>query len=186
MKVAWQDRSHDMPISVYRRENAKAKPAEGDTRHDRATYNRVIGMAECAWLEHAVGVLVVGRNKAFVAIDGHRPVSMHENDHASSALSQVNMEPALGAVPDHAEPSACTYTCCPCDVDKALCNAKYSEPATVVFAFPCSLDKTGYTAETAGSKRVEYTWLRGGRGHLKIETRLRGERFESVRGECAI
>ena len=139
-----------MPISVYRRENAKAKPAEGDTRHDRAAYNRVIGMAECAWLEHAVGVLVVGRNKAFVAIDGHRPVSMHENDHASSALSQVNMEPALGAVPDHAEPSACTYTCSPCDVDKALCNApKYSEPATVVFASPCSLDKTGYKAETA-------------------------------------
>ena len=28
--------------------------------------------------------------------------------------------------------------------------------------------------------------LRGGRGHLKIETRVRGKRFESVRGECAI
>ena len=79
-----------MPISVYRRENAKAKSAEGDTRHDRATYNRVIGITECAWLEHAVGVLVVGRNETFVAIDGHRPVSMHENDKALSALSQVN------------------------------------------------------------------------------------------------
>ena len=149
--------SNNMPIRVYRRENAK--PAEGEpakaktsslpghalfpdaelddahaqvihvvefteryTRNDRAIYNRAIGVAECAWLEHAIGVttttiLVVGRDKTFVAIDGPRPVSMHENDQASSALSKVNTEPVLGAVPDHAEPSAC----CPCD--KALCNA---------------------------------------------------------------
>jgi hypothetical protein len=31
-----------------------------------------------------------------------------------------------------------------------------------------------------------YTGLCGGLGHLKIETRLRGERFESVMGECVI
>ena len=28
--------------------------------------------------------------------------------------------------------------------------------------------------------------IRGGLGHPKIETRLRGERFESVMGECVI
>ncbi len=36
-------------------------------------------------------------------------------------------------------------------------------------------------AKTEGSKLLAYTGLCGGRGHLKIETRLRGERFESVR-----
>ncbi len=41
-------------------------------------------------------------------------------------------------------------------------------------------------AKTEGSKRLAYTGFRGGRGHLKIVTKLRGERFESVRGECAI
>jgi hypothetical protein len=40
--------------------------------------------------------------------------------------------------------------------------------------------------ETEGFKRLVYTGLSGGRGHLKIETRLRGERFESERGECVI
>ena len=69
-----------MPIRVYRRENAKndesvkkfSRPAlapfpdhdqldgilvvEFIESHDRATYNRAIGMAECAWLaEHAAG-----------------------------------------------------------------------------------------------------------------------------------
>ncbi len=153
-----------MPIRVYRRENAK--PADGerakaktssvpgqhqlddthvihvvefierDTRHDRAIYNRAMGVAECAWLEHAVGVtttaiLVVGRDTTFVAIDDPRPVSMHRNDRASSALSKVNTEPVLGAVPDHAEPSAC----CPCVADKALCNApKYSESRQLSFS----------------------------------------------------
>jgi len=41
-------------------------------------------------------------------------------------------------------------------------------------------------AKSERSKRLTYTGLCGGRGHLKIETRLRGERFESVRGACAI
>jgi hypothetical protein len=40
-------------------------------------------------------------------------------------------------------------------------------------------------AKTEGSKLLAYTGLRGGRGHLKIKTRLRGEMFESVRGECS-
>ena len=66
------------------------------TRNDRAIYNRAIGVAECAWLEHAVAVttttiLVVGRDKTFVAIDGPRPVSMHENDRATSALSALQL-----------------------------------------------------------------------------------------------
>ena len=35
-------------------------------------------------------------------------------------------------------------------------------------------------SKTEGSKRFGYTGFREGRRHLKIETRLRGERFESV------
>ncbi len=37
-----------------------------------------------------------------------------------------------------------------------------------------------------GSTHLTYTGLHGGQEHLKIETRLRGERFESVKGECVI
>ena len=37
-----------------------------------------------------------------------------------------------------------------------------------------------------GSTRHEYTGLRWGLEHIKIETRLRDERFESVKGECVI
>jgi hypothetical protein len=37
-----------------------------------------------------------------------------------------------------------------------------------------------------GSTRLAYTGLRGGLEHLKIETRLIDERFESVMGECVI
>jgi hypothetical protein len=37
-----------------------------------------------------------------------------------------------------------------------------------------------------GSTRLTYTGLRGGLEHLKIETRLRDERFESVKGECVM
>ncbi len=33
---------------------------------------------------------------------------------------------------------------------------------------------------------LSHTGLRGGLEHLKIDTRLRGERFESVKGECVI
>ena len=38
-------------------------------------------------------------------------------------------------------------------------------------------------AKAEGSTRLAYTGLCGGLEHLKIETRLRGERFESVKGE---
>ena len=41
-------------------------------------------------------------------------------------------------------------------------------------------------AKIEGSKRLTCTGLIGGRGHLTIDTRLRGERFENVRGECVI
>ena len=40
--------------------------------------------------------------------------------------------------------------------------------------------------KTEGSTRLAYTGLCGGLGHLKIETRLRDERFESVKGEYVI
>jgi hypothetical protein len=40
--------------------------------------------------------------------------------------------------------------------------------------------------KTEGSTRLAYTGLCGELGHLKIETRLRGERFERVMGECVI
>ena len=41
-------------------------------------------------------------------------------------------------------------------------------------------------AKTEGSTRLTYNRLRGGLRHLKIETRLTGERFEHVMGECVI
>ena len=37
-----------------------------------------------------------------------------------------------------------------------------------------------------GSTRLGYTGSRGGLEHLKIETRLRGERVGSVKGECVV
>ncbi len=37
-----------------------------------------------------------------------------------------------------------------------------------------------------GSTRLSYTGLCGGLEHLKIETRLKDESFESVQGECVI
>ena len=40
--------------------------------------------------------------------------------------------------------------------------------------------------KTDGSTWLTYTGLFGGLEHLKIETRLRGERFESVKGEYSI
>ncbi len=41
-------------------------------------------------------------------------------------------------------------------------------------------------AKAEGSTRLVYAGLCGGLEHLKIETRLRDERFESVKGECVI
>ena len=40
--------------------------------------------------------------------------------------------------------------------------------------------------KSEGSTLLTYTGLRGGLEHLKIETRLRDERFESVKGECVM
>jgi hypothetical protein len=41
-------------------------------------------------------------------------------------------------------------------------------------------------ATPEGSTRLGYTGFRGGLEHLKIETRLKGERFESAKGECEL
>jgi hypothetical protein len=41
-------------------------------------------------------------------------------------------------------------------------------------------------AKTEGSTRLVYNGSFGGLEHLKIQTRLRGERFENVKGECTI
>ena len=41
-------------------------------------------------------------------------------------------------------------------------------------------------AKAEGSRRLAYNGLREGLEHLKIKTRLRGGRFESVKGECVI
>ena len=40
--------------------------------------------------------------------------------------------------------------------------------------------------KTEGPTHFTYTGLDGGLGHLKIQTRLRDERFGSVMGECVI
>ena len=52
--------------------------------------------------------------------------------------------------------------------------------------YMCVGTKSLSKPKTEESTRLTYTGLWGGVGHLKIETRLRGERFESVMGECAI
>jgi hypothetical protein len=41
-------------------------------------------------------------------------------------------------------------------------------------------------AKTGGSKSLAHTGWSGGREDLRIGTRISGERFESVRGDCAI
>ena len=41
-------------------------------------------------------------------------------------------------------------------------------------------------AKAEGSARLAYTGLLGGLEHPKIETSLRGERFENVKGEYVI
>ena len=51
--------------------------------------------------------------------------------------------------------------------------------------YECRCDER-LKAKAEGSTRLSYTRLRGGLEHLKIETRLIDERFESVMGECLI
>ncbi len=43
-----------------------------------------------------------------------------------------------------------------------------------------------HRSKVEGSTHLTYTGLCGGLEHLKIETRLRDERFESVMGTCVI
>ena len=57
-----------------------------------------------------------------------------------------------------------------------------------ILIYECRCDERLRT-EAEGSTRLTYTGLHGfheGLEHLKIETRLRDERFESVKGECVI
>ena len=54
-----------------------------------------------------------------------------------------------------------------------------------ILIYECRCDEI-LRAEAEGSTRLGYTGLIGGLEHLKIETRLRGGRFESVKGECVI
>jgi hypothetical protein len=51
--------------------------------------------------------------------------------------------------------------------------------------YECRCDER-LKAKAERSTRIAYTGLRGGLEHLKIETRLTDERFESVMGECVI
>ncbi len=51
--------------------------------------------------------------------------------------------------------------------------------------YECRCDER-LKAKSEGFKRLAYTGLCGGLEHLKIETRLRDERFDSVMGECVI
>jgi hypothetical protein len=53
------------------------------------------------------------------------------------------------------------------------------------FIYECRCNER-LKGKTEGSTRLTYTGLFGGLEHLKIETRLRGGRFESVKGECVI
>ena len=53
-----------------------------------------------------------------------------------------------------------------------------------MFIYECRCnEKLQSNFETEGSTHLVYTGLHGGLEHLKIESRLRGERVESVKGE---
>ena len=57
------------------------------------------------------------------------------------------------------------------------------------YIYECRCDVGKYKrlkGKEEGSTRLSYTRLCGGPEHLKIETRLIDERFESVMGECVI
>ena len=56
----------------------------------------------------------------------------------------------------------------------------YYEENTYIYESRCN---ERLKPKTQGSTRLTYTGLYGGLEHLKIETRLRGERFEGVKGE---
>ena len=99
--------SNNMPIRVYRRETDESlkrfsRPAlapfpdhdeldgflvvECIESHDRATYNRAIGMAECAWLaEHAAGAREQICLKSML-------LSCHENGHTVAKHHQARIE----------------------------------------------------------------------------------------------
>jgi hypothetical protein len=51
--------------------------------------------------------------------------------------------------------------------------------------YECRCDEI-LKGKTEGSTRLVYPGFHGGLEHLKIETRLIVERFESVMGECVI
>ena len=51
--------------------------------------------------------------------------------------------------------------------------------------YECRFDER-LKPKTEGSTRLAYAGLCGGLEHVKIETRLMEERFESVTGECVI
>ncbi len=54
-----------------------------------------------------------------------------------------------------------------------------SSPRILIYECRCN---ERLKARDKGSTRLTYTGLRGGLEHLKTETRLRSERFESVKG----
>ena len=62
---------------------------------------------------------------------------------------------------------------------------EYSVCILRILIYECRCNER-LNAEVEGSIRLAYTGLSGGLEHLKIETRLRDERFESVKGECVI
>jgi hypothetical protein len=51
--------------------------------------------------------------------------------------------------------------------------------------YKCRCDER-LKSKPEGSTRLEYTGLRGGLEHVKIETKLIDERFPRVMGECVI
>ncbi len=55
-----------------------------------------------------------------------------------------------------------------------------------ILLYECRCNERLKAIKAEGSTRLTYTGFFGGLEHLKIETRLRGERFESMKGECVI
>jgi hypothetical protein len=53
-----------------------------------------------------------------------------------------------------------------------------------ILVYECRCERVRGKGE--GSTRLIYNGLRGDLEHIKIETRLRDQRFESVKGQCVI
>ena len=71
------------------------------------------------------------------------------------------------------------------DLDDQVNNEEIKQELNRILIYVCRCNER-LRAKVEGSTRLVYIGLLGGLEHLKIETSLRDDRFESVKGECVI